>query len=1005
MLLSPLHKSGLPAFFHLRIMQYKLYIIVLVSAVFIFDAPGASAAPRPGAQCHERAALQRFRDGDYLAQAKELEALLTGNPTGAHAILHYPDFFRIAEHLGAERILNAAGRIREAIRSSNNEHVGACMLHFNCELERLLYRIDAERAKKLTDELMPIRTWTLFGPYRKYGPGDLDYPFQPEVVSAEGGIHPQKRIRVGESDGWLDPGKYLFPGRGVVYAKVSFKKGNSLTMRIFSGSRYAVFINGRPVLRNDETCRRAMRVITATGCRGITVMIKLYGSPFEKMRLLVTDEHDRPVSPNIEQDASFAGECDVKEVLDPPYAALVAERAENMQRAAHLAHYFDNLDSDEALEHYRDSLAAKNDPYIRYRLAASLLTAGTDLFPGRQAEGVGILDRLIKEEPHFYPARLKRLESLMGAGDMETACRDAAALVACMPGNPGAHIMLLRMLCILGYEKEFIESAEKARRLFPVSAGIMAVEADFYRTRDRKRYLDYLRELLIKDFTPERAGALIRDCISRGDYTEALELIRSYNFNNDFSDEMIEIYMRQGDFQSARNCILPELVTRERPSLYRALGRIDILQSDDPAMYFQKALKMDPSQYDLSGYLYFLETGAVANPISIERGNEYTSGPPRYNQGYASYPSVVLRRERNFVLHEDGRSRVFCDDVIQVNNDEGVDKWREIRIPFPGEFRPVRMRVYDTRGSYTDPCVIQKMKEGTSVSISPLAKKTVIHLSYIVDDPIAAPRGSSLFSLTECLQNYDEPVLQAVVQVTAPAGMKVSFRFKTPVTASRSEIGDHSVYSETVTNIPPVRLGHRSDGRADYPYSYSFTTMQGFGDFVAWYGGLIREASGKSPLNNRVPVRKCKLEETISDVYDFVREIEPDGTMMFYPLPPETTLFRKKGSVENKALLARALLKDRGIRSYIALARNRSLPEAGEAVTHDYFTAILLYVPLDIDNALWLDFSDRRYPCGVIADNISGVAALVMMHDSFRFRMVRSRYDITGSERTGDNGD
>lgn len=452
---------------------------------------------------------------------------------------------------------------------------------------------------------------------------------------------------------------------------------------------------------------------------------------------------------------------------------------------------------------------------------------------------------------------------------------------------------------------------------------------------------------------------------------------------------MVEINIRKGDFKAARSCILPALMVNDDPSLYAALGRMDILQNDDPSMYLQKALSIDPSRHDCADYLWYCGRGVVENPFVPLMERKEAVDFSWYKKEYAAFPSAVLYRGRIFTLKKDGGSRVFCEDVIQVNDRQGDGRRRDIRVPFHGRIRPVRMRVYDGRGGYADSCTMRTSGEGTIISVNSPRENSILHLSYIVDDPVTTLRGSLLFSLSpEYLQQYDEPVRRASIQVIAPAGMKVDFCFSkaAPVRTAMSE--GLRLYSASIADIPPVRREQHGGGMNGLNF-YAFSTLQGFSDFAAWYCGLVREASGPVP-GQAASFRKERIEETVAGVYDYIaREIETEGAAMFNPAAAEATLTRKKGSVENKVLLAMVMLRGLGVKSYIAFARDRRLPDAGTCVSHDYFTAILLYVPLDIGHALWLDFSDRSLRCGATADGITGANALVLLEKAYRFRKIQ----------------
>ncbi len=967
-------------------------VTIYASLIFLMVYPGIRVSAA-SIESHEDAVVTSFSRGDYKALADSLESMITEHPLEPISVLHYGTLVRMAELFGPGLIEKTAFTVKEKLRNSSGDDAGSCLVKLNCELERMLYRTKGARGALITDELKPVRKWTLYGPYHGYGAADIDFQFQPELLASNREISPQKRVTITESDGWLDPGKYLFPDHGVAYALVSFRTRRPVRIRLYCNSSYKVFINGRDVIRNVYHGRRNMRMIRVRSRRDITVTVKMIGSTFERMRMLVTDEHNEIIEPEILSGSFFRDECDAIEELDYPFDALKKEASINPELGnRHLGQFFDELESEEAARYYKRSVSKHKNKFTIFLLANSLL----DRFRGDRGsagynQGLTIINDLIDQQMYFVPARQKKVEHYIRTGDFLQAYKEGRRLVSTKPKNPYSLAVYLVSLNALGYEKEFEETVALARKEFPDFVQVIEAEAEYNKKRDRRKFISSSQELVKRDFSGPRVRCLLREHISRGEYQQAQNLIHTYNFNNDFNGELVEVLIKMGDLKAARSLLLKLLVVHESPSFYYSLGLIDMLQDEDPAMYLQKLIQLQPSFFPISDYTNYLENNGLENPFRQFLDRMEPIGASLLNKDFGRTPSTILYRGRIFLLKKDGSSRVYCEDIVHVGNEEGVRRWGDIRIPYQGRIRPVHMSVYDDKGKRMDLYTMQNVRGNQYVSINPLEKNSIIHLSYIVDNPITTYSGSSFFSLPlEYLHHHDEPVHRVSIKVIAPDGMMVNFLFKNKVVIKINSIEGHQVHEAIIENIPAIKKEPFSGGRQNCLHYFSFSTMDGFSDFTSWYRGLLmrKEAPHRLPASR---FKKDTLEKTIDAVYNFVsREIEPQKNVMYLPDSAENTLFRKSGTPEDKVILAQNLLTRLGISSYIAFARNRFLPGGGTCVYPEYFTHMLLCVPLDVNNALWLDFSSRYLRCGVTACAVAGANALVLLHNSFQLRRVPS---------------
>ncbi len=962
-------------------------LILISLAVFIAASQSASSAGISELAEYEKNLKAAYGSGDVNKLHKTLKALLLAYPDHPISTLWYATFFQLADYLGPARIAEEGREIINAVRKSGTGNANQCLLILHLELEKLLYRFDAAGAKKITDILSPVRKWTLFGPYKKYGRSDMDYPFKPELMAGEKSIQLHKRIHLANYDGFLHPNRYLYPESGIAYAQFSFIAPKPVKIRVYSKSIYKIFVNGKEAAQNSPKNLRNMRIVKIWNVRRITLRLKMAGSPFDRVRVIVSDERDNILNPEAVDAAPESVEaCDTAEELEFPYQILSLEEKNDPGKLyGYLGRYFLGLESLEAADHIIKSPAIKKDKFFSYLLASFFLEEDIHR-PANHRRGWEIIDGILASDPVYVPAACKKMEYYIERLEYLKAHETGTRLLALTPRPAQGVIAFLKLLNRLRFDRDFRAYADDTKKDFPSSLSLFNEELRYLAERDKNGFKSASMSLLRKNFSVPAARSLIQELMSRGEYREAISLINSNNQNCDFTYELIDAYMKSGDYQTCRGLIFKQLLMKDDPVLYRALGMMDLRMREDPEMYFYKLLAVSPSNFDIGDLLRYLTHGSLTLPF----GHMDKSVPSLINKEVDESPSRVLFRSRVFFIHKDRSSRLYCEDIVRVNNEEGIKRWGDIRIPYRGRFHPVRMTVYDIKGKSSAVYDVGTFGGDTTVRIKFLKKNSIVHLSYLIENPISEPFESSFFSSpVECLQHEDEPVDRISIKVSAPEKDQVRFLLpkKAPLTVSHFE--GRRLYSIELENLPAIKKS--APGKTDGPLHFSFSTMNDLNDFVWWHEGL-RSESGSSPPDIQLieSLLKKSLVDTVSAVYKFVdTTIQLEGNNIYSHDSLETILARKRGTSGDRVRAAQYLLERLGIVSFTAFARDKHMQEPEDFVSPDIFTHTLLYVPLDTSESLWLDFSGARRACGSPEECLSNSDAVVIVNNSFKKKKIK----------------
>ncbi|HPI13205.1 MAG TPA: hypothetical protein PL135_01210 [Spirochaetota bacterium] len=976
------------------------YLAAVASILLILSAASKAAGGDPAS--YEARVFSAFAAGDYYALYEAIESLLMEHPGSPEAALYLSDLVTLADVYGRARVEDSLSRIAARLNEEKPEHAGLYGLGILLQRERLARRYSPGALAGIVKELRPISKWMVSGPYHRYGAGDIDHPFLPEIAPpATGEVARWKRVSADPKQGEIDFARVLAPGRGVAYAATAIGPGRPVRLRIYSSCPYRLYLNGRLALANVErAARRSSRVVELKAEGAVALMIKLYREDDWKFRAIVTDLNDVPIDTETIPMNSPTGSCEFTEVMDYPYAELV-RRLHGKERGAlfHLGSFFSERESREAEKYFRLGIGSEAGFPCRYFLAESLLGAsGNDRGTAEYMEAALIYRELSDSDAAFMPARYRRLQNLIDRQSMAEAFVEGRRLTEEAPRFLPLRVLYSSMLAGLGYEREFEQDSEALIKEFPSSSSPAKIIASFNAKRDPARSARLYHKAIETEFDKNALEALIRILRGMGRHSEIVDLVERFDHFHEYDNERIDALIEMGEYERASGLLLESIAVKEDPEYYLRLGMISYLEGEAPSLYWGKMLAISPSLFLMGDLLDYVTGLGPDYPLSREReekGEDYIDRWVRGGIKPSGAPSEVLFRQRVYRLNRDGSGRVFCEDVIYVHDSRGIERYGEFRLDHGSRVYPLRARVYREGGGYSDAGRIVRVDGSSFLSLPSLGERSIIHVSYYADNPFSL-RGDSVFFATPLLEvhDFDEALGVFSCRVTVPEDMDVRVVFTGgPVSKRRRDGGME--YSMRIENRAPVRVEKAMGNRLNYLPIYAISTMCDKKDFVRWYNSLIRGSSDLRADDIRSKFGSRDVRDTIRAVYEYVsREIDTLGNVLYYPDSAAATMMKKRGTPEDKAVLSRAILECLGIRSYIAFAAERDFPDLGGFVSPAGFTHALLFVPIDRHRGVWMDYSRSYNGFGVVVPALEGADALVVIRDYAEIRTIAgSRMD------------
>ncbi|MCL2025986.1 MAG: hypothetical protein FWG92_04185 [Leptospirales bacterium] len=928
----------------------------------------------------EKAVHVAEASADYMAMWKSIKRLLTEAETDWRSSLYYPDARIFADIAGYNESAAVFKQLMDGLNSMpQSAELSARRIRLMIEYDELNRQYNPQSAA-----LPSLKAWRLSGPYKKYGKADLAFRFAPELAGWEQENEP---LRLAEFDagGYADC-RVMYPQRGIVYASSSFTFDKPALLHILCEARYVLFINGKRVLENDGRQMKKYRIVSVNKPGSFSVMIKMESKPGWRFKIFATDEAYNLLDIPSEAGVKYSGDVDFSEKDLYPFAQLKA-MPENIPEEKALKHYYlgafyDELGSPLAIDEYRTAAALdKGNAMMRYHYGAMLYWLPQDEDSSwRDIEGRRIIASVYRENPALAAARFYKLAGLIEEKNIAGSLREGTDIVNNHPYDFFSHLKFLGFLNEYGYDKEFWELHGRFVKNFPDSIYVQLLMAANQKKNNQAAFAVTAEKILKSYKDEDTMSELLNYHIAGGRYKRALELLDENEWFSGSDSVRGDIFADSGDYDAAKKIYLELIDKGASPRIYYKMGLVEYLRGGDPSKYWQNVTALEPSLFYFKEYYDYLLNQTFNVPLrevdysGDDIKNLFTLIEP-YEQG-----ARVINRNRIFSLEKTG-NRVFCQDIIHLNNEKGIESWGEYKIPYQGALHPVIFRVYYDDGTFSDTYSVNRVDSAFYVNLFGLKKNSILVMQYIVDNPVAAMKGSAFYTLKpDFLQSYEEPLDAFKISIVAAPDMRLAVQNSGDWEILSSKRGDKNYYSFSGKDLPAVYFENFSGSNENSLPWYGFSTIESADDLAVWYDGLTRFKKYREVAEYAETLRGTNTAETLKKVYNNIsREALLVSGSIFNPNTPQTVLYRKSGSVEDKAITAKEILSHLGITSYLALVRSKTRPPSEKAYGFDYFDSALLYIPLSGEEGHWYDFSNANYHWGAVSPWLSGQEAWILM--------------------------
>jgi len=548
--------------------------------------------------------------------------------------------------------------------------------------------------------------------------------------------------------------------------------------------------------------------------------------------------------------------------------------------------------------------------------------------------------------------KMKNICQGINGGDYDNLYNEAKSLLSLYPLYRESYHAIIPILIRDRREREFIKTIAQYKERFPDSDYYAKWEAEFYCSSDDKKFEEAMDKIHLLYCSYDAAQAYIKYLFDRGDKKAAKLYYEKFKDIPSFRGAEAEIEKSLSAPEQWRKFLLEKAALTGDPLYYYYLGNADMDIGLDPVLYWEKGLSIRSDMRELREATDIFENGKGS-------GNIFYSG--RYTDYHPEFLWNGIKRKVTVRIFPNGKYMTECEELIPADLAEkgefSLIKLKDIRVLYAlrcsgGEAFPLEYKVSEKNES-----VSLKMKKGDKSDFFVLK-----YTGYSTYDQYPFYLVNDLE-----LKHADEALSEILFEVISE-GVKPVVKFMEKPVPGKSSGKE----GETIYRISE-KFNFKNSGRVTVSAAY----ISGDREFSIWYNSMLKLLKKKGSVKRISKEEESDLLVKISAVQNYInKKFKPGKGINFKPRFPAEMVFLSKGTSEELAVLASAIIEKEGIKGFIAFIR-----EKGERISSNSEAA--LFIPESKGRGIWVRFADRK--------KYKNPEALLITGDNFEIIPVRDK--------------
>ncbi|MFW5860906.1 MAG: tetratricopeptide repeat protein [Spirochaetota bacterium] len=909
--------------------------------------------------------------GDMREHFTALETILEKYFAQPGAWVYLKQAGTLSRVFGHEKVLSLLAATRKKVYSDKSlEYRNQMLLHLDLEIESIRRHLIASNSGQPSC-INPVIKWIINGPYYRYGYSDLWHTFVPEISGSMASlVENGKKINAGQSMGLVGIDEVIAEDGGIIFASSSFPAKGNVKIRVYSNSEYVLKINGKMVVENTKaSVLRTCRIVQVNAQKGITIMLKMRNRHDRYFRVLVTDHRDMMIPVQYTNDL-FTSTVEYMESMDYPFGTISRDiQQKNEYGLRRMGMYYENLKSMESYQYYREAFMKSTRDYDRARLIAVLLNNSSNNEDSAELKlASDFITASAASKSACIPFRFQYARLLAVSGENKKAIREGVNIASEAPAYFPLYEPLVRWCTAAGRIDLITRFLSLVKKQFPHYGNGKLMEAEFLRFRDPERCENICRNILSEKYCDDAESIMIDVLSARQKYAEMIKVAEKFGNEWMYMERLFHGYMALEKYAACRTFLMNEIVKRNNMMGLYYLGMMEIILGEDTDLYWDKLIQEKPEWY------WFRKRYSFYRAIS-GKGSEDGESIPIVNNKTKHTKYISMNRE--FRITGSGYCEVKCHDLLYTGTASDYQERTVIQVPFSGDTIIRKLKATKNGVSYSILPEITHDDERTVISFSGIKPDTLISCTFDVYNALDDRLGDRFVTLKRVpIANSPYPVDAVNVSIMYPQDMHLDVTVEGALNTRDFARGEYKLFEAEFKKSNDAKI--------------NFTNCQTWQDFGVVFKGIVKKSGEEFHMANILFPGNKDVRSLIRNVYNRVqRNISLKNGDILNVRRSVDVLSSGKGTVAEKAVLAKYMLEGKGVKSYLAFTMKRGSESFyGKSANYGRIERVMLYVPLNNNDSVWLDFSNHGHDAGVLHQDVDGAETIVLAGDTVEWMIV-----------------